>query len=71
VPSEPAVFAQDDDGIVVLLTDHPTARPRRRGRGAVSTDLVGDLGPPVLEISDVAGVVFDQRTRSRIRKGSN
>jgi hypothetical protein len=67
------VFAQDDDGIVVLLTDHPTARPRRRGRGAVSTDLVGDLGvlPPVLEISDVAGVVFDQRTRSRIRKGSN
>jgi ferredoxin len=45
VRTESAVSAQDDDGIVVLLTDHPTTRPTAaQARGAVSTNVVGDLG---------------------------
>ena len=34
VLTEPAVFDQDDDGIVVLLTDHPDAETGERARRA-------------------------------------
>ncbi|GHF96259.1 ferredoxin [Streptomyces thermodiastaticus] len=36
VLTEPAVFDQDDDGIVVLLTDRPAGRAAARARQAAS-----------------------------------
>ncbi|MFD1938526.1 ferredoxin [Nonomuraea mangrovi] len=36
VLTEPAVFDQDDDGIVVLLTDHPEDRSAAQARHAVT-----------------------------------
>ena len=36
VLTEPAVFDQDDDGIVVLLTDQPGDQAAARAREAVS-----------------------------------
>ncbi|MGQ4515603.1 (4Fe-4S)-binding protein [Streptomyces sp. DW26H14] len=36
VLTEPAVFDQDDDGIVDLLTDRPEGRAAARAREAVS-----------------------------------
>lgn len=35
VLTDPAVFDQDDDGIVALLTDHPDARSAAQARHAV------------------------------------
>ncbi|WP_371825951.1 ferredoxin [Nonomuraea turcica] len=35
VLTEPAVFDQDDDGIVVLLSDHPDDETAARARDAV------------------------------------
>ncbi|WP_342775129.1 ferredoxin [Nonomuraea diastatica] len=36
VLTEPAVFDQDDDGIVVLLTDHPDGQTAAQARDAVT-----------------------------------
>jgi ferredoxin len=36
VLTEPAVFDQDDDGIVALLTDHPDDRSAAQARHAVT-----------------------------------
>jgi ferredoxin len=36
VLTEPAVFDQGDDGIVVLLTDHPDAETAAQARDAVT-----------------------------------
>jgi len=36
VLTEPAVFDQDDDGIVALLTDHPEGEAAKRAREAVA-----------------------------------
>ncbi|GII96187.1 ferredoxin [Sinosporangium siamense] len=36
VLTEPAVFAQDDDGIVALLTDHPDDQSARQAHHAVT-----------------------------------
>jgi ferredoxin len=36
VLTEPTVFDQDDDGIVVLATDHPDGQAATRARDAVS-----------------------------------
>jgi ferredoxin len=36
VLTEPAVFDQGDDGIVVLLTDHPDGDAAKRARDAVN-----------------------------------
>ncbi|MFF5204901.1 ferredoxin [Streptosporangium sp. NPDC000396] len=36
VLTEPAVFDQDDDGIVALLTDHPDGRGASQARHAVT-----------------------------------
>ncbi|TDD21252.1 ferredoxin [Nonomuraea diastatica] len=36
VPTEPAVFDQDDDGIVALLTDHPDDQSAAQARHAVA-----------------------------------
>ncbi|MEU8109348.1 ferredoxin [Nonomuraea muscovyensis] len=36
VLTEPAVFDQDDDGIVVLLTDHPDDQTGAQARDAVT-----------------------------------
>jgi ferredoxin len=36
VLTEPAVFDQDDDGIVVLLTDHPADEAAAHARTAVT-----------------------------------
>lgn len=35
VLTEPAVFDQDDDGIVVLLTDHPDGQAAVQARRAI------------------------------------
>lgn len=35
VLTEPAVFDQDDDGIVALLTDHPDEKTAAQARDAV------------------------------------
>ena len=36
VLTEPAVFDQDDDGLVVLLTDHPDGQSAAQARHAVA-----------------------------------
>ncbi|MEW9552413.1 ferredoxin [Nonomuraea sp. NPDC050783] len=44
VLTEPAVFDQDDDGVVALLSDHPDDRAEARARSPARPALVPSTG---------------------------